>query len=275
MATDLALENNWTESLVVSSPASPLSGQAVRVGNETGVAITDMGKGGNYATKTTVMKGPSNWRLPVSAVNDAGNSAVAVGDALFFNDGDAFLSKKSSAGYYFGQAREIVPTGATATIIVAHIPSPSLSVVTAGSLTPGLVGSVDGNGLYRVAKATFNPTAVAGHRSIAAHGLGVTIPDNAIVLGGFVDAIITPTSATDAATIAISLQTAADIHAAVAISTGVTWDAPALLAIIPKSNTPESTGIKLTAAREITVTVAVEALLTGQFTVFLTYVQGD
>ena len=34
----------------------------------------------------------------------------------------------------------------------------------------------------RVARATFDPSLTAGQRTIAAHGLGVTIPDNAIVV---------------------------------------------------------------------------------------------
>jgi glycine betaine/choline ABC-type transport system substrate-binding protein len=60
----------------------------------------------------------------------------------------------------------------------------------------------------------------------------------------------------------------------VAISTGTSWDA-GFQAIIPKNNTPESTGIKLTAAREITATVAVEALTAGKCDIFVEYVEGQ
>lgn len=134
-------------------------------------------------------------------------------------------------------------------------------------------GTADGLSSLRVARATFDPSSTAGLRTIAAHGLGVTIPDDAIVIGGFIEVNTTFTSATDAATIAVSVEGANDIRAAVAISTGTSWDA-GKQAIIPKANTPETTGVKLTAAREITATVAVEALTAGKFTIFLYYVVG-
>jgi hypothetical protein len=136
------------------------------------------------------------------------------------------------------------------------------------------VGS-DGLGVLGVARATFDPSANSGQRTIGAHGLGVTIPDNAIIVGGFYETLTTLTSATDAATLALHVQSANDIKSAIAISNGANpWDA-GLGAIIPKANTPESTGIKLTAAREITATVAVEALTAGKVTVFIYYVVGD
>jgi hypothetical protein len=125
-----------------------------------------------------------------------------------------------------------------------------------------------------VARATFDPSANTGERTIGAHGLGVTIPDNAIIIGGFIEVLTTFTSATDAATIALHTQSAGDLRAAVAISTGTSWDA-GFQAIIPKNNTPESTGIKLTAAREITATVAVEALTAGKCDIFVEYVEGQ
>jgi hypothetical protein len=112
--------------------------------------------------------------------------------------------------------------------------------------------------------------------AISAIGSGVTIPDNAIICGGFVDVDQTCTSAgADAGTMAISVQGANDIVSAVAISDGThPWDA-GLHAIIPKANTPESTGVKLTAAREITFTIATQAFTAGKFTVFLEYLQGS
>jgi hypothetical protein len=65
-----------------------------------------------------------------------------------------------------------------------------------------------------------------------------------------------------------------DIVAAKAINaTGDVWDA-GLQAIIPKANTPESTGIKLTEEKAITVTVGVEALTAGKFVLYLDYYEG-
>lgn len=125
-----------------------------------------------------------------------------------------------------------------------------------------------------VARAFFDPSANSGQRTVGAHLLGVKLPNKAIIVGGFVQVVTTFTSATDGATVAIHAQSANDLVSAVAISNGGNpWDA-GLHAIIPKSNTPESTGIALTAEREITATVASEALTAGKALIVLHYVIG-
>lgn len=137
-------------------------------------------------------------------------------------------------------------------------------------------GALAADGLLRmgVARATYDFAEHGG--AISAIGLGVTLPDNAIVVGGFVDVVTTcVTAGADAGTLAIHVQSANDIVSAIAVNNGANpWDA-GLHAIVPKSNTPESTGIKLTAAREITVTIAGQAVTAGKFNVFLHYVVGD
>ena len=104
--------------------------------------------------------------------------------------------------------------------------------------------------------------------------LDVVIPANAVIVGGVVDVVKPFTSENDTATIAISLVEANDIVAAKAIGAeGDPWDA-GLQAIIPKANTPESTGINLTADTPVTVTVGVEALTAGKFVLYLDYYEG-
>lgn len=76
--------------------------------------------------------------------------------------------------------------------------------------------------------------------------------------------------ASDAGTVAFHAQEADDLVAAAAVS-GAPWSTTGLKALVPKINTPESTGIALTAARELTATVAEEALLTG--TLYVVYVR--
>jgi hypothetical protein len=125
--------------------------------------------------------------------------------------------------------------------------------------------------LPRMARATFDPSSKAAHRTIAPHGLGVFLPKNAIILGGFIDVKTTFTSATDAATVAITTESAGDIKAAIAISNGANpWDA-GKQPIIPKANTPELTSISVSAKREITATVAVEALTAGKANIYILY----
>jgi hypothetical protein len=136
MATNRVMKPGWQQSLVVSDPATPTSGDPVRIGTMTGVALTDEGDGGNGATETTVDVGPAVWDLSVKGVDASGNSAVALGDPIYYVDADTPKLSKKNTGYFFGIALEAVGSGQTATINVQHVPSPG-----AGTLANGAVGS--------------------------------------------------------------------------------------------------------------------------------------
>ena len=141
------------------------------------------------------------------------------------------------------------------------------------ALEPLLGGDADGLGVLRVARFTFDAGVVA-NRAIAAHGTGVILPAHAIIVGGFFDVNTAFTSAeTNTGTIAISVQGANDIQTAAAVS-GAPYSTVGRKAIVPKANTPESTSVKTTAAREITCTVAIAALTAGKLTGYLYYVEG-
>lgn len=130
-----------------------------------------------------------------------------------------------------------------------------------------------GLGALRVARFVFDAGVVA-NRPIGAHGVGVTIPIHGIVVGGFFDVNTAFTSAdTNTGTIAIHVQAANDIQTAAAVS-GAPYSTTGRKAIVPKANTPESTSVKASAAREITCTVAVAALTAGKLTGYLYYVEG-
>lgn len=135
---------------------------------------------------------------------------------------------------------------------------------------------VDGLQAKRIVRATFDPSANAGERTIGAHGLGVTLPDNAIIVRSWYEVVTTFTSATDAATIALGVPTdgsGAGIKAAVAISNGANpYDAGNVEGI--QTGTAANFHTKLTAARELTATVAVEALTAGKLILFVEYVIG-
>ena len=118
----------------------------------------------------------------------------------------------------------------------------------------------------RVATAEYNFADDGG--LVSAIGLGVTIPDNAVIIGGGVDVITTCTSAGDLGTGALSVESANDIVNAVAIGTGTPWD------LGGRDIIPDGTGtaqVKTTAAKEITFTIAVEAFTAGRFFVYLFY----
>ena len=137
------------------------------------------------------------------------------------------------------------------------------------------VGSFAGLHQRRTAVAVFEvDETLDGGLAADDYELDVVLPANAIIVGGVVDVVKTFTSENDTATIAISLVEANDIVAAKAIGAeGDVWDA-GLQAIIPKANTPESTGIKLAADTPVTVTVGVEALTAGKFILYLDYYEG-
>jgi predicted RecA/RadA family phage recombinase len=102
-----------TLATTVTSPTAPLTGQPVRIGTMTGVAlITERSDG------TTTVQLDGAWNLPVKGVNGTANSAVAVGDALYFVDaevgatsGTGYLSKTTASGVFFGWALETVASG--------------------------------------------------------------------------------------------------------------------------------------------------------------------
>lgn len=106
------------ESVVCSHPATPASGDPVRFGEQTGVALTDEGDGGNGATETTVLFGGFTGTFSVAGVDGSGNAAVAAGDKIFYVDADTPVLSKKATGRFFGFARGTVGSGATATIEV-------------------------------------------------------------------------------------------------------------------------------------------------------------
>lgn len=137
----------------------------------------------------------------------------------------------------------------------------------------------DGLGFLRVARFTFDPSAVAAHRTVGAHGLGVTIPDNAIILGGGLEILTgfaSTDGGTDKATIALHVQSANDLITATAIETDTFWDAVKYKVVVPTALEAGgvATAIKLTADREVTATVGTAALTAGKFVGWLFYVVG-
>jgi len=141
----------------------------------------------------------------------------------------------------------------------------------------GVTSGAAGLGALRVARFLYDgaglDSAGVSNLTVAAHPTGVTLPANAIVVGGFFDVNTLFTSAAGTATIAISVEAANDIQTAAAVS-GAPYSTIGRKAVVPKADTPESTSVKATVAREITCTVAVQALLTGKLTGYLYYVEG-
>lgn len=118
-----------------------------------------------------------------------------------------------------------------------------------------------------------NDTDGVSNKTVAAHKTALVLPDNAIIVGGFID-IITAFTSGGAATTAVMALAANDIINAAILGT-TTWDTIGQAPVIPKINTPESTSIKMTSAKPVTVTVGVAALTAGKLIGYLFYIAGE
>ena len=93
------------------------------------------------------------------------------------------------------------------------------------------------------------------------------LPSGSIITGGLIEVITALTSTGGTGTVALTANAAADLLAAVDADT-----LSALHALIPVGTA--ATAIKLTAERQITLTIATNALLTGKIAVYIDYYAG-
>lgn len=210
-------------------------------------------------------------------VSNAG--VVAIASGVIVN-----ADVKSDAAVDFSKLATLSSTN----ILVGSAGNVATSVAVTGDVTIGNTGVtaigankvtnamlpnpvIAGLDARRTAHAIFNPSANSGERTVAPHGLTTTLPDNAIITGMWYEVITTFTSNGDLATIALSVNGANDMVSAVSIDTGTTWDAALPIEGIPKIETTSS-WVKTTAAREITATVAVEALTAGLMHIWIDYI---
>ncbi len=106
-------------------PTLPTSGGKVgdpaMFGRRPGVFKTDQ----NATTGKATLKFNGSHRFSVHAVNNAGNSAIAVGDDLFYDPapggGNPTINKDVTNGFFFGVAAEAVATGVKSVIIVDFV----------------------------------------------------------------------------------------------------------------------------------------------------------
>jgi predicted RecA/RadA family phage recombinase len=113
MATNIVYEAGDRLDLVCTHPATPASGDPVRIGDFCGVALT-----AERSTGRTSVALSGVATLTVKGIDGNGNSAVAMGDTLYFVDADSPNISKKAAGKKFGYALAAVDSGATAAIQV-------------------------------------------------------------------------------------------------------------------------------------------------------------
>lgn len=176
MATNLIMQPAEVFSVVCSSPTTPQSGDPVRYGYLTGVALTDEGEGGNIATETSVDFSQGIWDLSCKGVDDDGNSAIAVGNAIFYVDADTPKLSKKVSGYFFGIAMEAVDAGATATINVLHMPAPGSGALATSGVTTSKIAdaAVTAAKLTTTMQKGFIPLDITTMKLIATNAIGNT-----------------------------------------------------------------------------------------------------
>jgi hypothetical protein len=161
------MKPGYQRSVICTSPAAPVAGNAVRCGLLTGVSITDESKEGNATGYTSVDFGPRSDMFSVTA--SAG--AIAQYDAIYLADGAPTVLSNDSTGYFFGIAMTAIASG-TATIEVQHIPSPG-----AGTLGAGTVGAT--NLASNSVIAAKIATGAVTHTKLAGGFLKVAVIDGA------------------------------------------------------------------------------------------------
>lgn len=118
MATNLHMKDGRYLYEAATAPATPASGDPVLIGQIPGVALVDEGDGGNDTGETTIDTG-GVYNLNVEGVDGSGNSAVAVGDILYYDAAATVkINKDVTNGVRFGYALGTVGSAATGVIPV-------------------------------------------------------------------------------------------------------------------------------------------------------------
>jgi hypothetical protein len=151
----------------------------------------------------------------------------------------------------------------------------SAGTVVASVSAAGVMSSVAGSGtgaggFLKVARAIYDFATDGGAQGEITPALTAVIPDNAIVVGGIINATTAPTSG-GSATIAVGTtagSSATSIKAATAIAT---FSADSLVATVPVFTAASS--FKMSAAGSISITVGTADLTAGVIEVSLFYFQ--
>lgn len=176
MAKNVKYEPGWRKAYACTKPDEPDSGDPVRIGNMTGIALLDE----DAAGKTVVDKGPFSAKF---TVKDNGGSGIGVGDTIWYHDDqNPPLDNVPAGGYFYGYAEETVASGQTAIIEVSH------------GCAPGGAGTI-GNGTVGTAQIAANGVT-ADKLSAAARTRAVTAAIGAVTANAEKAVFVAPTDGT-------------------------------------------------------------------------------
>jgi len=230
------------ETFTATAPAALTSGTPRDLG--AGVIVVPDATVSSGAEASLIAQG--QFRFPkvsaaiASSVHGAAET-ITLGMGMFWDATNGVATQKA-IGPYLGVATKAAASGAAYVEVLVDV----------GTQLPGV----------RVVNAVLDQTL---NSAIGVHTLpGATVPAGWIVIAYGYRVITTFTSATDAATIALGVQTdgAAGLKTALAISNGANpWDA-GIVGLVTAA-----APVFTTAARSLVATVAVEALTAGKLTV--------
>lgn len=171
-----------------------------------------------------------------------------------------------------GDAKMLLGNASTITSVSmsgdATIDNAGALTIAAGAVEEAMlqVPTADSLSVQRVARCTYDFGVDGG--TVGAIDLGVTIPDNAVIVRSWYEVITGMTSAGNAGTFAISVEGANDVVTAVDADT-VSGRVEGI------QDGTIAASIKTTGAKAITFTIAVEDLTAGKVVFFLEYVVSD
>jgi len=116
MAGNLTKQDGRYLELAIAGKSS--GDPAIKGINIVGVCLGDTNASGNVVIDTEGI-----YNLSVKGINQSGNSAVAIGDLIYYVVGDTPVLSKKNTGKLFGIALGTVNSAATATINVKVIPT--------------------------------------------------------------------------------------------------------------------------------------------------------
>ncbi len=137
---------------------------------------------------------------------------------------------------------------------------------------PSAADSIWGRGILRTARAKYDFAVDGGAISTITPGsvVNATIPDNAVIVAGTINATTACTSGASA-TISVGTSAGSSTAAMLALTAVASFSADAIINAVPVFATP----VKMTAEGRITFSIAVAALTAGVIEATLFYFVAD
>jgi hypothetical protein len=277
VATDVDMSGDAT---IANTGAVTIAAEAVTLAKMADLARGSIISGQTTGNRPTALDAKTSGKILVGDGNDLVSVAVS---------GDVTLAANGAVTIATGAVEDSMIEGLTAGQIIIGVDGTAANntkVMLSGDVTMAATGAVtiaagaveesmliaqsaDGLHAKRIARATYDFAVDGG--AVGSIGLGVSLPDNAIITRSWYTVLSSLTSADSTATVALSIPTddAAGIAAATALSAN-NYAAGHHEGI--QTGTAANFSEQTTAARELTLTIGVQDLTAGKLILFCEYV---